>query len=285
MDYGVSNRSGRPALPKIADIFEWAAANGIGYLDTAAGYGDAEAIIGQMLKPQHAFKIVTKLLPLREPSWTRKNSQAVFEGLRRSLDRLRVNRIHGLLLHSPDDLDKPGAEYLIQALQAARSQGLVASVGVSVYNAGQIEIAAQRMPLEIVQVPLNVLDRRLVDSGILSRLKAAGTEIHARSVFLQGLLLLNEEQTPAYFAPMMEALRALRAIWRESGYSPLAGCLSYALANPDVDAVIVGVNSRSELAEIISAAFSFDGNPACSDRLPKFDERLLNPALWPKFDR
>ena len=198
-----------------------------------------------------------------------------------SLDRLRVDRVHGLLIHHAGDLAKPGWQHVVNALAEAQARGWAGRIGASVYGADQLALVESRFQPQLVQLPLNALDRRAIVSGTLTRLKAAGAEIHARSVFLQGLLLMKPNALPEFFVPMREEIAVLHRHWAEQGHSALAGCLAFTLQQPEIDAIIVGVNKSSELDEIVTAARG-DG-PVDLEPPRQIDTRYLDPSLWPAF--
>jgi aryl-alcohol dehydrogenase-like predicted oxidoreductase len=284
MHYGVSNRLGPPGETEIAAILERAVALGVGYLDTAFAYPNSEALIGRHLASGSSLKIVTKTAPIASLGTGRDRKATILDAVASSMDRLRVDRLYGLLVHHATDLGKPGWESLVEALDEARSRGWVSHIGASVYNEFELELVESRFRPGIVQGPINVLDTRLLSSRCFARLKAGGTEMHARSVFLQGLLLMQPSTLPAFFAPVKAALASLQASWAEQGISPLAACLAFVLEQSDIDAAIVGVNSLREFKEVQLAATS---RPVERDiRLksgPSIDPRFLDPSLWPSF--
>ena len=284
MHYGVSNRLGSPGETEIVAILERAVASGVGYLDTAFAYPNSEALIGRHLAPGSNLKIVTKTAPVASIGTARDPKAAILDAVASSMDRLRVARLYGLLVHHATDLGKLGWESLVEALNEAQSRGWVSHIGASVYNEAELELVESRFRPDIVQGPINVLDTRLLSSKCFARLKAGGTEMHARSVFLQGLLLMQPSAMPAFFAPVKAALASLQASWAEQGTSPLAACLAFVLGQPDIDAAIVGVNSLREFEEVQSAAAS---RPARRNTMlesgPSIDPRFLDPSLWPSF--
>ena len=117
-------------------------------------------------------------------------------------------------------------------MHEARARGWTSRIGASVYNSDQLALVESRFQPQLVQLPLNVLDRRPIVSGMLARLKAAGVEIHARSVFLQGLLLMEPDELPEFFAPVRPIFVGLREKWQQRGLAPLAwvSCLRFATA-------------------------------------------------------
>jgi aryl-alcohol dehydrogenase-like predicted oxidoreductase len=286
LDYGISNRSGRVTPDEGRRILALAATAGVRVIDTAAAYGDAEARLGRWLAKDHPFSIVTKLSrPSSEPSSgppATSTAGGVVDALHRSLERLRTTRVHGLLAHDPADLLGPDGGELWRAMETLRDAGAVDRIGASVHSAREIDALLERYPLELVQVPLNVLDQRLVRSGHLAQLKAAGVEVHARSAFLQGLLLMDPAgHTDRHFDPARGAIGAFQSAARATGRSPLQAAVAYALSVPEVDVAVFGVTRADELAEILSA----EATPLPQDWFAPFaleDERILNPSMWPR---
>ena len=134
------------------------------------------------------------------------------------------------------------------------------------------------MDLDLVQAPLNILDRRLIESGWATRLKSRGVELHVRSTFLQGLLLMPADQRPVKFL-RWQPLWTEWARWLdETGLTPLQACLGYVLGIEEVDKVVVGVDSVSQLNEVLGVTKSVLPN------LPNWpqpiDPFLINPSQW-----
>jgi aryl-alcohol dehydrogenase-like predicted oxidoreductase len=279
-NYGISNRNGQPSESEVAAILARAVKTGIGYLDTAASYADAEKLIGRYLPSGHGLRIITKLPAIAEDVITSQHVDTALTALAASLESLAATRVYGVMLHRADDLAKPGWQHLIEALREAQVRGWSSRVGVSVYDASDLDLVTSRFAPEIVQLPFNALDHRLAASGWLARLRACGVEVHARSLFLQGLLLMPPTTLPAFFAPISGALAGLHARWAGESLSPLAGCLGAAIRNGDIDVAVVGVNRLHELTEIESALVYSE---AAGDVLPPpIDPVYLDPRRWPK---
>lgn len=281
LPYGVSNRAGQPSDGEVADILSGFAASGGRYVDTAVSYGNAEARLGLHRPAVFAPRMISKLPAIAAEAFTSSHVGEIVDAIAGSLDRLKIDRLYGILLHHASDLAKPGWQFLLDALNEARARGLVDRVGASVYDAGELELVESRMRAQIVQLPFNVLDRRLLASGWLDRLKAGGAEIHVRSVFLQGLLLMAPPTLPAFFDPVKARLSELESRWTGAGLTQLAGCLAYALAQKNIDVVIVGVNSRQELDQIAAAAAQIEGKSLDFGPDPRIDLLYLDPRRWP----
>ena len=283
--YGVTNERGQVPAAEAEAIVAAALAAGIDLFDTAAAYGDSERVLGHALGSHREVRIVSKLPPLAADRIGASEIDQWRAALQRSLEQLRRPSIYGLLLHRPDDLRKPGAERLVALLAELKSVGTVARIGVSAYDPAQIELALDRLPLDAVQVPVNLLDQRLLRDGTLDRLKRRQVEVHVRSAFLQGALLAEPSALPGHFAPHRERLSAVGRAADRAGLSRLALCLRFVLDQPVVDRLIVGVTSVAELRQILAAATDATPLPDGLAALASDDPHLVNPALWPAVAR
>jgi len=279
--YGVTNPRGQVPSAEAQAILAAALAAGIDLLDTAAAYGNSEAVLGHALGARPELRIVSKLPPLAADRIGAAEIDQCRTTVLRSLTLLRRESIYGLLLHRPDDLRKPGAEQLVALLEELKRAGKVAKVGISAYDRAQVDQTLERFTPDLVQVPVNLLDQRLLQDGTLDRLKGRNVEVHARSAFLQGALLAEPASLPSHFVPHRDRLRAVGSVAERAGLSRLALCLRFVLAQPAIDRVIVGVTALAELHQILGVAVDDAPLPAGLAALAVDDPRLVNPALWP----
>jgi aryl-alcohol dehydrogenase-like predicted oxidoreductase len=275
LSYGVANRNGKVPFKEVRSILSRAREAGIRVLDTAIGYGESEAVLGEIGISD--FHVVSKLpgLPLDCPNI----GQWVRQELANSLARLRIDHLEALLLHRPAQLEEVQGEALYAALRDVQESGLVRKIGISIYTPGELDSILARFEVDLVQAPLNILDRRLVDSGWAARLTAQGVELHTRSCFLQGLLLMPAMERPSGFQRFAACLHEWETYLRDRGLAPLEACLRYALSQPDVQQIIVGIDSLMQMNEILVAA-----EEGALPDLPVWTEppdlMLLNPSCW-----
>lgn len=279
LDYGISNPEGKTPEEEVGKILSAAARHGVRILDTAALYGTSEEVLGKNLPSGHQFDIVTKTPGLETKSVADNSALQLEETFLRSLDRLRQPSVYGLLAHHADDLLGEGGGLLMEKMQELKGRGLVKKVGASVYTGRQIDLLAERYHLDIIQLPINILDQRLLSGGQLSKLKGKGVEIHARSVFLQGLLLMDPDSLPSYFDSIRNHLREYHRFIKHRGIDPVRAALGFVAGLEEVDVVICGVNNLLQLEEICRAA----KDPVDSGMFTDFaidDTSILNPSLW-----
>lgn len=278
LPYGISNKSGQVAAVEVGKILKLAASSGMKVLDTAAGYGNSEAILGGSLEPGHNFSIVTKTLPIKKdkvrPEDVARAESAFYDSLR----HLGQSSVYGLLVHHSADLLSTDGELLYALLQRLKGEGLAEKIGVSVYDKHEVDSLFGKYALDLVQLPLNVLDQRFVQDGVIQRLHGAGVEIHVRSAFLQGLLLMPTAELPSYFAQLRPHHERYYSALMQTGVSPLTGALGYFRNLPEVSTVLVGVETVDQLRECILAT----GNVSSVDyeSFAVDAPQLLDPRVW-----
>lgn len=282
LDYGIANTAGKVSEGDVAAILAAAAQLQLTLIDTAALYGDSEAVLGRTMSPASPFDIVTKTPQFAGSTLSELAAQQLEDSLHASLRKLQRRSVYGLLIHRVDDLLLPGGEVLMARMALLKQRGLVSKIGVSVYTGQQIDAVLARFPIDLIQLPINVLDQRLLHSGHLRKLKQAGVEIHARSAFLQGLLLMAPHELPAHFDGVREHLAAYHRFIAGQALTPLQAALGFVTGLEEIDRVICGVNSGMQLHEICAAAGHAVAGTARADydAFALSDELFVNPALW-----
>ena len=276
MLYGVANKSGQVSQNEAKLMLRIASENGIDTLDTAIAYGESEKCLGEI--GVENFKLVTKLPSI--PDGCLDISGWIHEQVTSSLLRLGVEKLYGLLLHKSEDLLGPDGPELYRALDSLKEKGLVKKIGVSIYSPNELESLKKDFSFDLIQAPFNLIDQRLLHSGWMKKLKDSGVEIHTRSTFLQGLLLMKEIDIPPKFSPWKHLWKKWHDWLAENNVSALQGSLAFVLSFPEIERVVVGADNHHQLMEIINAT-----NNLLNADLPHLvskDENLINPANWSK---
>jgi aryl-alcohol dehydrogenase-like predicted oxidoreductase len=275
LHYGIANQAGQVTRSEVKAMLQLALANGIDTLDTAITYGDSEKCLGDV--GTQGFNLVTKLPAL--PDDCADVSDWIQQQVSASLSRLGVTAVYGLLLHRSEQLLGPNGAELYRVLQALKDNGQAQKVGVSIYSPCELAALTPQFRFDLVQAPFNLVDRRLYSTGWLQRLKDDNVEVHTRSTFLQGLLLMMQADIPAKFSPWGGLWQKWHRWLEDQDASAVQACLAFPLSFLEIDRVVVGADSVWQLAQIVSAANS----QRISD-LPDLqckDEKLINPAKWP----
>ncbi len=282
LNYGISNQQGKTSPEEVAKILELAHKSGVRLIDTAHLYGTSEEVLGQTINPEHNFAIVTKTPQFSQENITINDTDLLENTLHQSLENLQQSSIYALLIHRADDILTTNGHLLIEKMQSLKKQGLIKKIGVSVYNSQQIDKIIANYAIDILQLPINVLDQRLIKSGHLSKLKHLGVEIHARSIFLQGLLLMNFNTLSVFFEPIKDHLSYYHHDIANLGLSSLQVSLAFVLGLKEVDYAIVGANNCHHIQEILNATNINQIQFKDFDKYFFDNELILNPTNWYK---
>lgn len=287
LNYGITNRAGQLSDETVQALLQGCRTLGWSLLDTAGGYGDSERRLGHFLKagPPHAWQVMTKTPASRKERFDAADLERFRAAWHVSRGLFGPGSLHALLVHHADDLFAPGGEALHGWLCELRERREVAHIGVSVYDGAQIDALFDRFsgagrPFDIVQLPANIADQRLLAGPLLDRLRDMGVQLHVRSLYLQGLLLATPEFVEKKFPGKGRWVRDFRLFCEQHGMSPVQGCMSFLKSNPVFDVAVVGVTSMLELGQLGQA---YDSAPLLDWRAWADNDPLwVDPRRWTK---
>jgi len=283
LPYGITNTAGQVAEAEVQALLEMATSADLRFLDTAQAYGNAETVLGRTLPSGHGFRLISKLQSQTQPIFTASDSVAWEQAFENSLIRLKQQRLDALLLHSVGDLRKPGGHHLLEWLLSLRERGLVRRLGLSIYESSDLDSVPSEL-LDLVQLPLSLYDQRLLCDGTIDRLHAQGCAVHARSLYLQGLLLSPSASWPTWVNPTDRQHHArLERLAANRGYTLLECALGFARTQANLEAVVLGVCSRRELEQSLRAWHQASPWVGCEWKQWFLEKsEILDPRRWPQ---
>jgi aryl-alcohol dehydrogenase-like predicted oxidoreductase len=274
LKYGISNNGGKVPIEEVKEIINLASASGIDTIDTAAAYGESEIVLGEVIADRgYQFKIVTKI----PPGSTTANAQESFFN---SLFNLGKKAVYGCLFHDFNDFSN--RPEILNELIALKERKHIEKIGFSLYYRSQLDyLLDHNVPFDLLQIPYNVFDRRF--ESYFSTLKSDNVEIHVRSVFLQGLLLMKPEDLDDFFNPIKGKIQTLRELSKEREIPLNHLLLLFVLKNPYVDKVLIGVDSVANLKDNLDFNLrenKYDNLKSMLIQLEEQNEKILLPFNW-----
>jgi aryl-alcohol dehydrogenase-like predicted oxidoreductase len=284
LSYGIANTTGQPPFREVCRILAAAAEAGVNCLDTAAGYGESEEVLGRALAElglRDRMVVVTKVRHISaEVVPSAAADRLVEESVVQSLKRLRLDALPICLFHAEANW------VLAESLLKLKARGLVRHAGCSVVSPGAARQVAESGLAAAVQIPTSVLDRRFVKGGVFDAARARRVALFVRSIYLQGLLLMPEADILPELAEVIPVRRRLDALAREAGLSLAELAARYVLGLPGFSCAVVGVETEAQMRQNTDL---FAKPPlddalmrAVADAVPDLPEKIVFPALWSK---
>jgi aryl-alcohol dehydrogenase-like predicted oxidoreductase len=259
LPYGIANRTGQPDKSTVKSVLELALNNDISLLDTASAYGTAELVLGEL--GTDGFQIVSKYMPPE-------SNVSIVEQLHSTLETLRHDSLYGYLSHRPQNLLKHPEQW--EVLNEQKEAGFIRNIGYSLNEPAELDLLLEAgMIPDLVQIPVNYFDRRFVP--YFETLKSLGTQIHARSAYLQGLFFLRD--FPERFTPIAPIVRALQ---ENTEHLP-AALLAHVMSHANIDKVLIGVQNPAQLTDVLNSLDTAEKLPDFNEQLP---DDILMPSKW-----
>ncbi len=283
MPYGIANSVGKPDAIDATAVVSAAWQGGIRFFDTAQAYGDSETVLGeifQTLEISDQVSVISKLPPGLDGT----DRTAVLHCLETSFERLRVPSLYGLMLHREEMLDD-WDRGLGDVLAEIKAGGRTRHIGVSVYTSERALQALETQCVDLIQIPASIFDRRFEKAGVALEAARRGCELHIRSVFLQGLLLMAPEELSAAMSFVKPTLTCFAELAAESGLTQQEAALLYIRERWPQAKVLFGAENEAQVKSNIDC-WQRPVEPTIfklfDEAFSTLDEKIIRPDRWPK---
>ena len=275
-NYGISNEIGETQLEEIKKILKISSDNGIEFIDTAFNYGNAEKNLGKL--NLNNFRVITKTPKFDNKIISKREAINLEKSFFLSLQNLGLKKVYGLLFHRPEDLLKIGGELLIQKILDLKERELVKKIGISIYDCSILEKILPKFTPDIIQLPLNVFDQDSYLNGTLKKLKDKEIEIHARSIFLQGILLLKSSELPNQLYKIKKKWKIYEEYLMKNKVTAMQICLRYILNFKGIKKIVIGIDSKKQLEQILNTNTNIIKMKKINFGIK--DKKLIDPRYW-----
>ena len=246
LNYGVKNKYKKLRIKEIKKIIIYLKKKNISYIDTAQSYNNTEKILGK--ENVKKFKIITKF-----DFSNKDNSQNhAMKKFSISIKNLKISSINTVLFHLPKVLLKKNGKKIFNEMIALKKKGYIKKIGISVYEKSELKKILEQYKIDVVQIPINVFNQSFLSKDIIKEMKKKKIEIHARSIFLQGLLLLKEKKIPKIFFKYSFIFKKWQIWLKENKINSLEACLNFISSQKCIKKIVVGVDSLEQLNQIVN---------------------------------
>ena len=170
----------------------------------------------------------------------------IFNLISDSLNKLKIKKLYGLLMHDENQLLLKNSNLIYDTLIKLKKKNLVKKIGVSFYSAKKLKKIINKYKIDLIQIPLNYINREFSKNNLMHEVKSKNIEIHARSIFLQGLLLKNNIN----YKKFDKFIKYLNNWHKIHKLTNLETSLNYINSLKYVDKYILGFDSVKQIHEI-----------------------------------
>jgi uncharacterized protein len=285
LNYGIANKIGKPTQNEAFEIMKYAAESGISYFDTAHSYGNSEIMIGKFLNfyknYKNKIKIITKMPSLKKEILNEKN---IYNYFFESLHRLEQESLYCYMVHDFNNIEN-NCDEIEKVFLKLKENNYIKNIGFSIYDQFQLEFLFKYFDFDLIQLPISIFDQRFISDNFLKRLKRKNIKIHARSIFLQGLLFLEENNLPPKMNKFKDYISSLNEISFKYNLSKEEIALLFVNTINEVDKIVIGVEKVGQLqrnVKILTKSESFNKIKKLINFEDFFikDLNVIDPRRW-----
>ena len=258
---------------KFLELMNYVYEKGVKFIDTSPSYKSSEKIIGLSKKK---FEVISKIPKVPKSVKKIDLKNLIIKKIKNSKKKTK-KKIYGILVQNAEILLGKNSDIIFETLLNLKREGYFKKIGISIYNFKTLELVITKFSIDFAQLPYNILDQRLSNKKTIKIIKKNKVEIHARSIFLQGLLTTNKIKLPKNLVKLETALNKWRNWLIEKNVNPVHACLDFAISNKNIDKLVVGLNSKINFEDILN--FKKTKLNFKSLKL-KINQKLLDPRKW-----
>jgi len=272
-NYGITNNQ-IISEKEIKKIFNFCKINNINKIDTAASYIESENIIGKYIDDN--WIINTKLPKI--PDNIIDINNFIRNETNKSIKKLNIKNINCLFIHNTETLFSKNSNDIYKTLLTLKKEKIIRKIGISIYTPNELDKILRSYEFDYIQVPINIFNQSFANSENLKKLDLKNILIQARSIFLQGLLLVDEKKLPQKFINEKKIWKIWYEWVNDHNLNKLDICLSFVMSFDEIKEIIFGIGSLQNLVEIAHSA---------NKKIPYFpielidqSSKILDPRLW-----
>lgn len=278
INYGIANKTGQPSLTSVESITNYVLDNGINCFDTAASYGTSEKVLGLTLektvnKPNIISKLTSEMF-----------LESYIEHVQNSLDNLKIDKLFALLLHDGKLLSRWN-ETFNQYILDLKLKNKITYFGVSIYSSNEFELALNNKEIDIIQIPYNLLDQRAFQLDWFTEAKKKNKLLFIRSVFLQGLLLMDLDDIPSHLYKVKKSLQTIQSICDKHNISKSQLALNFVDTTAHNSIILFGCENIDQAQKNLTtfknlSPLNYSILKELTTLFKDIDEKIYNPSLW-----
>lgn len=248
MPYGICNKNNSISKQSIKKIFRLSNKTGVLFIDTALNYGHNDNVLKNYIN--NKYQVITKI-----PKFNRNhiNSNKKVENLiRESLSKLNIKKFYAILLHSPNQLLNKNGSRIYQILLNLKKKKLTKNIGISVYSKNTTIKIIKKYKFNLIQLPFNIVNQEFNNQDFIKLVKKKKIEIHARSIFLQGILTNKKIRNKKFFSKWSRIFKIIDQIKKKNEVNDLELNINFCINKKWINKIIIGIDNFLQFKSILN---------------------------------
>ena len=269
--YGIKEK--KLSLKSIHQILKYANKIGVKLIDTAQSYGNSERDIGK-LRNKYNLEVITKL-----PSLKKKLKNTEFENLLIKSNNALNSKFKYLLFHDFKDFVRNN---YYNPKKIIKFKGIYfKKLGVSVYSPEEFLKCLKFKNLDCIQIPFNILDYRWNTIDFMKiKKKNKNLEIHARSIFLKGILPKRIDLLPNWFKDKIKLRKKINDLEKLYKINFLKISFLYVYEQKWIDKIVIGLSKKKQLENIYNFIINKKKINFNNNTFKFIPKKILMPKKW-----
>ena len=277
LDYGVGNQEGKPTQEKVNEIIDYVVSQNINCFDTAQAYGNSEEVLGESIKDIPNLFIISKL----KSNFFKNN---LYQNVENSIKKLNISQLYGLLLHDSELLYSWTNQYS-NDIKVLKKENKIKYFGVSIYTNNDFQLAIKNQDIDLIQIPFNIFDQRAITKGWLREASKQKKLIFIRSIYLQGLLLMDIDMVPSKLHHAKIYIEQFETLCKNLDMTKNELALAFVDTLAKESIILFGCDNIEQSKENLK---NYNNLPMLDDKVLKklselfsnIDESIYNPTRW-----
>ncbi len=269
--YGLNNSSLKKI--EIRKIINFCKKKNLRFIDTAFDYKLKKINFKN-------FKVITKIkLPEKKVINFIENLE---NKSRKELKKFNLRSFYSILIHNFKDLNTTHGNRYLDTLKDLKKKGIVKKLGVSIYNEDELVQTLKFFKPEIIQFPINIFNQNILSNKMIKYLKKNKILLQARSIFLQGFLLLKNHNNLSFTLrkQLIKNHKKFIDYCYKKKISQLEFCIYFIKSQKYIDLVTVGVEDQIQIKDFIN--LTKKKNKIEYKKFNITDKNLVDPRKWKK---
>lgn len=277
-DYGISNKKLQTKYA-LDQLLNYSLKQNINLIDSAADYKTPKNILLNIAKKKK-FKIISKIPQFKNENF-KDYLNSIEPDMLSFLKNNQFNNYEVLFIHNSNDLNRVNGNLIYDRISDLKHKKITKKIGLSVYNLKDCIKFIKKFDFDVIQIPINVFNQNFIDHNFFKLIKKKKIQVHARSIFMQGLIFIHPNKINPYFDSVNNKFKIFNEDCNSDISKKISKSLEFLAQFKQIDKYVVGFNNKDQLKNFLKVKLK-KNNKMNYKKYKIIQQKYTNPSKWPK---